>query len=264
MFKALPEPDPAVLARPPANLVVFNLAIEAERDLRPSDGVAWQKLLEENGLKAPLLQKVQQQTLTFTGIPALRVASTQTVETRDGWKAVRKDQESQATVFANGCTVERLNYPGFNAFSTEMRAACAAIAALFSPSLRTRVGLRYANALSMPEAKKPSFWQGKVEPSFLGVGADKRLQGDIERSLAIVDFRDGDVVAQVRSGLQPDVVHTGCYAFAFDIEIFDAALTQFSVESCLERAKDLNRIARQLFQAILTESFFKSLKKAKA
>lgn len=263
MFKALPDPDPAVLARPPANLVVFNLAIEAERDLRPSDGVAWQKLLEENGFKAPLLQKVQQQTLTVTGIPAMRVAATQTVETRDGWKAVRKDQESQATIFANGCTVERLSYPGFEAFSAEMQAAATALGALFSPSLRTRVALRYANALSSPEAKELSFWQGKVEASFLGVGADKRLDDDIERTFTIADFRDGDVVAQVRSGLQPDVVHSGCYAFAFDIEVSDAALTQFSVELCLERSKDLNRIARQLFQAVLTEDFFKSLKKAK-
>lgn len=257
MFTALPEPDPAVLARPPANLVVFNLAIEAERDLRPSDGVAWQKLLEENGVEAPLLQKVQQQTIAIGG-PFRSAAST--VETRDGWKAVRKDQLSQATVFSNGCTIERLNYPGFELFSAEMRAVTSALASLFSPSLRTRVGLRYANALSSTEATQASYWMGKVEPSFLGVGADKRFQDDFERTLAIVDFKDGDVAVQVRSGLQPDVVNSGCLAFAFDVEIFDGALTSFSVDSTMERIREMNRVARQVFQAILTPAFFDSLK----
>jgi uncharacterized protein (TIGR04255 family) len=260
MFKALPEPDPAVLARPPANLVVFNLAIEAERDLKPSDGVAWQKLLEENGLEAPLLQKVQQQTLTFAAGPGSRVAPPTAVDVRDGWKAVRRDQLSQAAVFANGCTVERLSYPGFDAFYTEMRAATVSLGALFTPSLRTRIGLRYSNALSSQEAKQASYWVGKVESSFLGVGADARLQDEVERTLAIADFREGDSAVQVRSGLQPDVVNTGCIAFAFDVEIFDGALTSFDVDACMERARDLNRIARQVFQAILTETYFRSLK----
>lgn len=260
MFKDLPEPDPAVLARPPANLVVFNVAIEAERDLKPSDGVAWQKLLEEHGLDAPLLQKVQQQTLTFAAGPAFRMAPATTVDVRDGWKAVRKDQLSQAAVFANGCTVERLNYPGFEAFYSEMRAATASLGALFSPSLRTRIGLRYSNALSSPEAMQTSYWVDKVQSSFLGVGADSRLQNDVERTLAIVDFRDGDVAVQVRSGLQPDVVNIGCFAFAFDVEIFDGALTTFDVDASMERARILNRIARQVFQAVLTEPYFRSLK----
>ncbi|MGH7757425.1 MAG: hypothetical protein ACREM8_14230, partial [Vulcanimicrobiaceae bacterium] len=61
MLDALPDADPAVLARPPAQVVTFSLTVESERPLKPADGVGWQRALDERGYMPSVLRKAVQQ-----------------------------------------------------------------------------------------------------------------------------------------------------------------------------------------------------------
>lgn len=259
MFSALPEPDSAVLTRAPASAVVFTAAIEEERAIRPSDGILWQKLLGQHGFAGRTLQKVKQQTLSVAGRLGQPLLATGG-ESHDGWQILRDDNVAQAAVYAQSCTLERLAYPGFEAFATEIESVCRAFADLLTPSVRTRVSLRYSNALSTPEATSAEYWEGKVEPAFLFAAGDARLRADVQRTFAMSDFRDDPWGLQIRGAVQPDAVHEGAVAFVFDIECWNGSLAPFSVDSCLEDVGQLNRYARQAFQAVLTRSYYESLK----
>jgi uncharacterized protein (TIGR04255 family) len=259
MFNKLPDPDLATLARPPAQLVVFGLSWEEERPLRPSDGISWQRLLAASGFEGAPLQKVQQQTVNISGIQG-RAFSMSPSEIREGWQVARSDQSGHAALYADSCTLERITYPGFDAFADEIRAVAGAAQELLNPSIRTRISLRYANALSTPEATSPSYWREKVSPSFLSLGSDDRLVDDFSRLLSIADFKEGDTGVQVRFAFQPDAVFPNAVVYIFDIEATNGALTSFTIESCVEAARALNKLARKLFNAILTPTYIETLK----
>jgi len=260
MFKELPAPDDAVLPNAPATVVVFAIAIEAERDLRPADGISWQRALEKHGYKSAALQKVVQRNINVQATIGLNVGVVPSIEAREGWLVVSRTGQSQAAIYKSGIMLERTAYAGFSDFSKEIESVCLSLTEVLEPSLRTRLTLRYSNALSDPRASTASFWYGKITTPFLSIASDERLSADFQRTLSVLDFADDEQTLQVRSGLQPDVVHEGAVAFVFDIEVANVGLTAFLVETCLADVKNLNYCARQMFQAIITPDFFASLK----
>jgi uncharacterized protein (TIGR04255 family) len=261
MLEALPPPDDAVLARPSATVVVFSLGIEEERDLKPADGIGWQKALALHGYATGTLQKVFQrninvQTLLLQGVAAAPPA----ISSRDGWQAGYRGKPSQAALYRDGVTLERLEYPGFTEFKKEIRSVCTALRDVLHPSLRTRLSLRYSNALSSEQATTAEFWSDKVERSFLSVAADARLRPSMARSFSVTDFNDDEVTLQVRSGVQPDAAIPGNVAFVFDIDLSHLGLTPFDIDSSMDDVALLNRYARQMFQAIITPDYYAEMK----
>jgi uncharacterized protein (TIGR04255 family) len=258
MLSAFPDPDPALLSKPPAQLVTFSLTVEAERPLKPADGAAWLRALHERGFSPSILRKVIQQTVTVQAGGPLAVTSAG--EKSDAWQVMQRDHEKNATLSATGFTLERSRYPGFDVFAEEVRGACDVFREMFEPSLRTRIALRYSNALSQPEAKSHRFWKNKVANIFLSLAADDRFE-ELTRTFSIVELQDNSLGVQIRSGLQPDVVYSGAIAFVFDIEASDNELTTFSVDDTLDALSTLNRMARQIFQTVLTPKYFATLKR---
>jgi uncharacterized protein (TIGR04255 family) len=260
MFKELPAPDDAVLANAPANVVVFAIAFEAERDLRPADGINWQRTLDKHGYSSATLQKVVQRNINVQATIGPGVAAVPSIDSREGWLTVSRTAQSQASIYKNGIMLERIAYSGFTDFCKEIEAACLALNEVLTPSLRSRLSLRYSNALSEADASTASYWSGKIAAPFLSIASDERLSADFQRTLSVLDFADGEQTLQVRSGLQPDAVHEGAIAFVFDIEVANVGLKPFSVDSCLADVRTLNYSARQMFQAIVTPTFFVTLK----
>lgn len=261
MLESLPAPDDAILAVPSAQVVTFAISVEEERSLRPADGIAWQRALTEHGFETSVLQKVVQRNISVNALVAGAGAQVApSIEARDGWLAIHRNFPSKASLFREGLSLERQSYPGFSEFRKEIEAVCRAIADVLHPSLRTRLNLRYSNALSTEKAVSAAYWRGKVSPAFLGIGADERLGTAFQRTFSVIDFVQDDITLQVRSGLQPDAVYPNAVAFVFDVDVSNAALVEFNVESCLAQTDDLNRYARQMFQAILTKEQFKKMK----
>jgi uncharacterized protein (TIGR04255 family) len=260
MLEALPPPDDSILRKPPANVVTFAIGIEEERTLKPADGIAWQRALTDLDYPTSSLQKVFQRSFTVDTSVVQGTNVAPNVTSRDGWQASYRGKRSQTALYSDGVTLERQEYPGFTDFQGEIRSVCGALNNVLSPSIRTRLSLRYSNALSSEQATDSSYWLNRVEAPFLSVAADERLSSSITRFFTVIDFNNDDITMQVRCGIQPDVVLTGNKAFVFDIDLTHVRLCPFNIESSLEDARLLNRLARKMFQAILTNDYYNELK----
>jgi uncharacterized protein (TIGR04255 family) len=187
------------------------------------------------------------------------IGSTQASElsSSNGWRFATRDQSWSLTLFQDSLILEahaQAYGDWASGFRPRLDAGVSALGEIFHPELETRLGLRYNNALSNPLASAPSFWQGRLEPAFLGALGDARLGQYFRGSAQRISFEFEDALATVNVAFQPDAVIAGNTAVVFDADVYCQDPQEFSVERILSVADRLNMKALFMFQCIVSSS----------
>lgn len=254
MFPHLPEPDRVRLEGSPITVVAFQLDFPAEVELQPRLAKLWRDAMQ-NLMPIANLQPVQKQNLSL--VPGAQPVAHSLVK---GWQLAARDESTTAALYADSLQLNTQNYHDWEHFRVSLMQLLEALVRVVDPQLYSRIALRYANALSEPDARTPAFWEDKVRPFYLGPGSDPDVLDALSQSLTYHVFRDEPYVCALRIGIQPDVVYPNAMAFVFDIESALQETATFDMQEILAQSDTLNTNALKLFQHVLTPAYIDSLR----
>lgn len=253
--------DRRQLTKAPLALVAFQVNFsDIDRRLLGKDVMRFRNSLGE-GEYGELTQVRRNQVTLQIGAVGSAQASEST--SSNGWRFAARDQSWSLTLFQDSLILEahaQAYRDWASGFRPRLDAGVSALGEIFHPELETRLGLRYINALSSPLASAPSFWQGRIEPAFLGALGDARLSKYFRGSAQRLNFEFEDAQATVNVAFQPDAVIGGNTAVVFDADMYCQDPQEFSVERILSVADRLNTKALFMFQCIVSSAQLEDLR----
>jgi uncharacterized protein (TIGR04255 family) len=154
-------------------------------------------------------------------------------------------------------TLEAVSYPGWEAFSSELRRVLDAVGETLVPDMAARVGLRYLNQVHLPKGKTD--WTDLVPSELLGLNTHEVLGPGViaTEQRAVLDLSDS-VRCLFRYGNYVD--ETAEPTFLLDYDVFTEVQTKFAVDDLLATANDLHSKTWGLFLATTTEELRESFK----
>jgi uncharacterized protein (TIGR04255 family) len=253
----LPGADRTLLARAPLELAIAEIRFGGTSgELPPDAGLRLQARLQEAGLAMTRLEPRQNQRVNFApgAPPSVEIESV-------GWFVASSDGAAQATVLPGSAVFQTARY---HRWSVTMRPAIEAlleaVAAMSSPAVVVRVGLRYVNRFVDERALNPAVWRGRISDTFLGPIGHPELGRLVKTSQQQLELAFSETQgAIVRHGPFVDETRARSVSYLLDIDCFDGTPSRFDVGEVAERAEVLNRTAATVFQAVLTEEYRREL-----
>jgi uncharacterized protein (TIGR04255 family) len=260
---ALPEPDPRLLARPPLEVVIFEMRAISDSPitLGSAEGLRLKDAATAAGFTVERIEPTQQQAISMQvtqGEQAKPLVETRSV----GWQLFSADGASIASVLPGVISVQTTRYVSWEGtFRPLLTGALAAFADVLQPQIRQRIGLRYVDRMVDPDASGAAAWRGRVADALLGPIADPALGERVISSQQQVELEIGDNQrALLRHGPFADGALHGAVSYMLDIDVFDTTTTAFEFESTLAVADELNQLALSLFQAALSQPYLSELR----
>jgi len=256
----LEEPDRTPLRQPPLGLVVFQANFsEIERRLASKDIFRCRDALNRGGEGGyGELTQVRKNELTLQ-LGVFAAASTSSANASVGWRLATRDQAWALIIFPDSIALECRKYEGWaESFQPRLRNALDAAIGAFSPEIETRLGLRYVNQFTSPDATSPAYWLDKIQSPFLGPLQGK-LGSAVLNATSRVTFTFDEIEAVVALAFQPDAMRPGTTAAIFDIDIFRQGAREFEFNQLVDAADLLNTRALQVFQNIVTPEYRRTL-----
>jgi len=249
------------LSRAPLALVALQLNYsEIDRKLLNKEVMSYRAALKEEAYGE--LTQVHKNQMAFQ-VSAMGGTSTSEVSRSTGWRLATRDQSWSVTLFQDSIILEAReqaygDWP--SVFRPRLETAIKGLAEVFQPELQTRIGLRYINALSHPEASIPTFWRGRIRDTFLGPLSDNALMDNFRNSNLRTTFEFENAQANLNMAFQPDTTKQGRTAVVFDTDVYRSDTKEFSYDLIIAEADGLNTIALQLFQRIISEAQLEELR----
>jgi uncharacterized protein (TIGR04255 family) len=257
----LPPAEPVLLAQSQLEVALVEVRFSGLRDaVTTNEVLGLRQLLADAGLELPRMQATQQQQIAVAVTPGGDV--TPELEVRaSGWQLASDDGHLVATVLPNMVAVQSTHYERWStSLSPTLQTLVAAVGATLEPELVHRVGVRYVNRLTLPDAVTPAAWTGSINPKVLGPLTDDVLGATIAGSQQQLELKLGDAHgALVRHGAFADGAIGGRYSYLVDIDVFDQTTARFDVSAIAETSRTLNRTALSLFQLIVTPAYRDSM-----
>ncbi len=227
------EHSPLVLVAAQINYeeVATEIKHPQAREVQKALGSRWTALQA-----APIVQT----TMT----PAGAVNSPQ----RGAYRLSTSDSKWALAVNPDNFVLETNAYTRWADMAAQLELATQAIADVFDPASRLRVGLRYVDQIQLPEGY--GSWQGLIPSSLLGLGADPRFApgvlGSEKRYLLQLD---AGAQCLFRHGLMADGKKTPGRTYLLDFDVFNDQPTMFDAEAIQVVLQSLHAHAGALFEA---------------
>jgi uncharacterized protein (TIGR04255 family) len=258
-FLMLPDPPDERLEHSPLALVVWQLRYDQQPTLAtPNAGVRLHQLLGGREGEYPLLEEIQNATLSIQGAPGAVPAAAQTIQ-RSGWR-VSNHQRSTSVVFAtDALTVETSAY---GRWATDFRPlvanALAALLEVAEPVIEHRVGLRYVDRMGDRGITEPSGWRGQLADWSLGAIASAAVGPSVAASELTHAIRvDEESSARLRISVFPD---DGELTGVVDIDVFRENSRGLDAEDVLAAADRFRVACKQLFLASIEPALYEALR----
>jgi uncharacterized protein (TIGR04255 family) len=248
----LPGADRKLLARAPLELAIVEVRFAGASELPSDAGLRVRDRLGEAGLSLTRLEPRQTQRINLSpGVPPSVEVGT------SGWLLANSDGSVQTTVLPESAVFQTTTY---HRWSVTMRpsveAVLSAVGDLISPAVVIRIGLRYVNRFTDPEASNVSAWAGRIDERFLGPALHPNLGQLVRGCQQQVDLSFSDTQGAIlRHGPFVDEGSGRSVSYLLDIDCYDTTPSRFVVAELTERAEVLNRTAASLFQAVITEDY---------
>ncbi len=248
---SLPTPDRTLLAKPP--LVVTLAQVRYDRREAVAGAQVATALVERAAALrlVSMTQIHQQQVIVMSGGPEQGVPPSTAPPQPAGWQFKNADGSTTLTVLGDQMTLETQEYRGWEPFFNLWSACLDVLADVASPSLTTRLGLRYVNRITPNDVQGAADFRsaGLVDPSFLGPSVDSPLSEYVTAAegRATLTFPEG-TDALVHHGV---VSEAGSMVFVLDIDCFRPQAAPFDREQILEAFRALNDKSLQVFQTVV-------------
>ena len=181
----------------------------------------------------------------------------------DGWLLATSDRATAVTLLPSTVVVQTRTY---DRYSTSLGGPLAKVLAAFTASSGLdriqRIGLRYVNRLTAPEATEPAYWHDHVRVPFVGP-LNGELGALVTNTHQQAEFRLDDTAgARVQSGVFEDQGAEPSrllYSYLIDLDVFRERAVVFDPQQCADEVRQLNRTALALFANVLTDQYLTDL-----
>lgn len=181
----------------------------------------------------------------------------QTTVKQQGWSLSTKDRSTSVLILADMLTVSTSRYERFSTSLGDLVAlALDAFTAVLRPELNTRVGLRYVNRLSEPEAETAGFWSTVLTPSFAGPLNEPTLARLVAGAHHQLFLRLTETSgAVINSGVIPPQFPDGKWDYLLDTDVSDEHSRATDVGHLKNTLRQLNRTALSLFTIVFSDGY---------
>jgi uncharacterized protein (TIGR04255 family) len=252
-YGGLPWAERTLLRRHHIELAVAEVRFGGAEPLTAEHGLALREAAERAGFALPHVEETQRQDVAFTLTPH-GPATTQQVDR--GWLLTSGDRSATVTIFHDVLIVQHSRYTRFrDSLRLALEAMLPALQTHLAPAFVQRVGLRYVNRLSDPEATHPTAWRGRITPTVLGVIEHDILGGAVASTQQQIELALEDAGALIRHGTFRDAAAQGGYSYLLDIDVFTSGTERFDPLRTVQLARKLNRTALTLFQQVVLSDY---------
>jgi uncharacterized protein (TIGR04255 family) len=255
----LPAPDRTPLAAPPLLVTLCQVRYDAREDL--ASGTTAKTLLKHfTSMNLGSMTQVRQQQVLLIAGPATEPLSQEAPPQPAGWQFTDESGTTTVNVLTDQMTLETRVYPGWEAFLSIWDHCISALVEAASPTLSTRVGLRYVNRIKSRQARRVRDF-GRIElidPAFAGPIEKSPLSEYVTATEGRATLKFGDGTDSL---VQHGVVTEGTTpAFVLDIDCFRSEAGEFDKQSLLAAADILNERALQIFQTVVRPALQEEMK----
>ena len=154
-------------------------------------------------------------------------------------------------------SLETTSYRRFEEFETRARNLLEATRDVLRLPERGRLGLRYINEISHPDAATVSDWKALLNPDLLGVSGGELLGARVLGAMQQIDVRLDDGVLTVRHGFT--TTESGPAGYAIDLDAHDDESRPFDVEEILGRMRSFRAWEGGFFRHSLNTKLYEYL-----
>jgi len=245
---ALPDPSTVTLAHAPLQLVVCQ--VRHDRNLAVADGGRVLAIREQLGIY-PRIEETAQQEIGLvigpTGAQPLGGGGQQ-----KGWRLLSEDGAWTVALLPDFFALECTGYTSWTEFRERVRGLVDAVLAHLQPTIELRLGLRYVDRISLPVIKEPRGWSGYINEHFLGPALDQQVGPALSALQQLVQLQGPDgVQVLLRHGTQLEQP-SGEWPYVLDTDCFRGDSRGLEVDSLMQSADALHKLALQVFQAAIT------------
>jgi len=248
------DPLPRIqFARNPLKIVVAQLRIDTDFRLEQPDVLAViQDRLRET---YPVASRVQQPqfSIQFGVRPDAEPTIRQGLE-QAPVRFVTEDGGWAVTLAPDVITLETTAYEGWDPFRDRFAELLDAVLAVVSVSNARRLGIRFVNELTNPEARTIADWRRFLDPELLGTAASPRFEGRVTRAVEQLTLVNKDDAMTLRhsytqnpEGAEPSSI------YLLDIDAFSSKVFEAERDAVLSRLERFHQAAWTLFRGSLTD-----------
>lgn len=181
--------------------------------------------------------------------------------TQHGWSLSTRDRRTSVLLLADMLTVSTGDYERFSTSLGDLAAAALdAFSAVLRPQLSTRVGLRYVNRLSEPDADTAGFWATVLSPPFAGPLNEPTMAPLVAGTHHQLFLRLTDTSgAVINCGVIPPQFPDGHWDYLLDTDVSDEHSRVTDVGHLKNTLRQLNRTALSLFTIVISDGYQENL-----
>lgn len=206
----------------------------------------------------PHLEPAQFQTLSVQVSPGRTEQST---TTQHGWSIANSDRTTSLIVLPSALVITLKQYERFSTSLGDLaREAFEAFVEVLDPVVIQRIGLRYINRLSSPDARDARFWSGSLSPAFSGPLSADMISHKVQVLQQQVGLNLTETAsANIHHGVLPPENLAHPFGYLLDIDVFEEQTRALPDPDILNVLRQLNRTALALFSLVLSERYLTTL-----
>jgi uncharacterized protein (TIGR04255 family) len=252
---SLPDPDRARLARAQLDLVV--LQVRHERNLASIDPKRALEVHADLSSRYPSIEDVSAQEVSVVAGPG--GIAPMNSEVSRGWRFRSADEKWTVVLMPDFFSLETTAYEEWEDFNDRASELTSSVQAHLSPSIETRLGLRYIDRLTEPRAASPDGWEPYIHPSLLGPLVHPDFGGAIEQVQQVVRIDAGDgCQVLLRHGCGQE--DSDAWVYLLDLDCSMARSRPFDAAGVLGGIDEIHTVALQVFQAAVTPKLLSYLR----
>lgn len=260
----LPPADRTLLVRPPLELAILEVRFRAESaDVAPEVALQARDRLAGLGHSYARMEEAQEGRIEIQMQPGAAPMS-QVQQVARGWQLHATDGTGHITLLPGSVALQTTRYERWSrTLKPVLEALMTVTEELLAPALVERIGLRYVDRFTDPEARTPASWRKRIHPDLLGAVLHPVFGQHVRGAQQQLELSLGPAQgALLRHGPFLDLAVSGAISYLVDIDVYDAEASRFRSADLVTRAEVLNRTAASLFQATVTPDYLRTLQRA--
>lgn len=167
------------------------------------------------------------------------------------WRFHSADGQWIAAVAPDFVSLETTAYERFETFRDRARSLFQAAASTLSIARRERLGLRYVDEITHPEAVLVADWHKFLHPELIGVAGGEQLKDHVVQALQQISLELGEGKMAIRHGYVRQAQAGSTYVL--DIDAYDDSPGVFDADGIIEQMTLFKRWCWNFFRKSITD-----------